>query len=52
MQPVNASVAAVTLAPGVTARGVLLLFWLVCRSDGLQSVCPAEPGTNAAASSV
>ena len=29
LQPVNASVAAVTLMPGVTVRGVLLLVWLV-----------------------
>ena len=52
MQPVNASVAAVALTPRVTCRGVLLLVWLVCRSDGLQSAWPAEPGTNATASSV
>jgi len=52
LQPVNASVAAVTLTPAVTVRGVLALVWLVCRTDGLQSACPAEPGRNAPASSV
>ena len=35
-QPVNASVAVVTLPPGVTVK-------LVCIFDGLQSGRPAEP---------
>jgi hypothetical protein len=52
LQPVNASVAAVTLMPGATVRGTPLLVWLVRSSDGLQSGWAAESGTNAAASSV
>jgi hypothetical protein len=50
-QPENANVAALTLAPGVAVRFVLVDVELVCISDGLQSgVIP--PVTNARASTV
>jgi hypothetical protein len=49
---VKASVAEVTLVPAVTTKLVLLMFELVCNSDGLQSSVPPPPGTNAIASSV
>ena len=37
LQPVNANVAAVTVMPGDTASDVMLLVWLVRRSEGVQS---------------
>ena len=49
-QPVKASVAAVVDAPAATVSVPFDEFLLVCRFDGLQSVSPAEPGTNAFAS--
>lgn len=51
-QPENASVAALTLVPGVTARLALLEVELVCKSDGLQSSAPPPPETKARASTV
>jgi hypothetical protein len=49
---VNASVAALTLAPGVTVSGVFAVVELVSSSDGLQSSVPAPPETKAIASMV
>jgi hypothetical protein len=37
LQPVNANVAAVTVIPRDTTSDVMLLDWLVRRSEGLQS---------------
>lgn len=51
-QPVKASVAAVEIVPAVAVSGVLVLVWLVCIWEGLQSAVPAWPGTNAKASMV
>ncbi len=51
-QPVNASVCAVKIAPGVTVSGAPPRVWLVCHSGWLQSGWPAEPGIKAVASTV
>src|SRR5260370_34803864 len=51
-QPENASIAALTLDPGVTVRFVLVEVELVCRSDGLQSSAAPPPRTKACASTV
>src|SRR5579864_2881437 len=51
-QPVNVRVLAVTDIPATTTSGAFELVWLGCISDGLQSAWPADPGTNASASTV